>query len=252
MGSIVIVYNSKFILKYIRKLLFINLLIWQLGIAMAQSNPQQAVVLLHGIGLTPLFMSKIEKRLKQEGYVTYNVGYPSRQYTLEDLSKWLHGYLQKQNLQQYDQVHFVCHSMGGLLARRYQFRYPLDNMGRLVMLGPPNQGSELADILQSRLLYKLFFGPAGQQLTTTFDIAAVVGTPDYEVGVIAGNHSLIPFAYRFIYHADNDGMVSVESTRLTQAHKHVTMPVNHSFILWNKEVIEQVVSFLKTGEFREI
>lgn len=217
--------------------------------AYKESSNDEVVILLHGIARTDRSMKKMEKRLKRAGYEVINIHYPSRKYNLQALTVWLDKALKKKNIQRYKTLHFVTHSMGSLLGRAYNHKYKPQNMGRFVMLGPPNNGSELADILHDNFLFKLFYGPAGQQLTTDYDLSIIVGKPTYEVGIIAGTKSLVPFSTKMIYKKANDGMVSVDGTRLEQATAHITMPVNHAVMMQDKAVMERVVHFLQQGKF---
>ncbi len=234
---------------HLKSLLLGSLVVVALFITSLEArNNEEVVILLHGIARTHHSMHKMEENLINAGYTVINVHYPSRKYTLEELTQWLKKDLEKENINQYHKVNFVTHSMGGLLARAYCKKFLPKNMGRLVMLGPPNHGSELADLLHNNFLFKLIYGPAGQQLTTFYDLGSIVGEPNYEIGIIAGTKSLIPCS-QLIFEKSNDGMVSVNSTKLKLAKAHIVLSVNHALIMQNDIVIRKTKRFLKYGEF---
>ncbi len=155
--------------------------------------------------------------------------------------------------QQYkpSKIHFVTHSLGGIVLREYLQGVHLPNLGRVVMLAPPNHGSQLADLLHRNLLFKLITGPAGQELTTSQS-----STPNtlnqsvtYQLGIIAGNFSFNPFS-KAIFHEDNDGKVSVSSARIKGMKDFIIVPVSHMFMTNSKLVQQEIVFFLQNGEFR--
>ena len=130
------------------------------------------VILLHGIANAKIYMAPVELLLKKEGYQTLNITYPSLKQDIESLTTWLSDRLNKKQIwEKYDRVHFVAHSMGGLVSGFYLENFKdeiaADKMGRVVMIGTPHGGSEVADFLKENPLFKWVFGPAGQQLTTT-------------------------------------------------------------------------------------
>jgi triacylglycerol esterase/lipase EstA (alpha/beta hydrolase family) len=137
-----------------------------------------------------------------------------------------------------------------LLARVYLARYRPKRLGRVVMLGTPNGGSEIADRLKNFAAYRAFFGPAGQQLGTQrdADIDALLPRIDYPVGIIAGNRSIYPITSAFLP-KPHDGRVSVENTRLDGMADHVVIGASHPWLVRNAEAIEQTIAFLKGGQF---
>jgi pimeloyl-ACP methyl ester carboxylesterase len=146
-------------------------------------------------------------------------------------------------------VHFVVHSMGGLLVRAYLARYPETKIGRVVMLGTPNHGSEVADYMKDWRLYRWIFGPAGQQLVTQQQgISQLFGPVNFPLGIIAGNSTIDMFCSRIIGQT-NDGKVSVESTKLQGMAAHIVLPVSHLGMLHSRMVRRHIVQFLKTGAF---
>ena len=213
------------------------------------------VVLLHGIGRTSRSLDGLEGFLQDENYRTLSITYPSRRYTLEQLSQWLREIVLDASFwtdMTGGRVHFVGHSMGGLLIRYYLERYranvPPIKLGRVVMLGTPHQGSEVADLWHKMALYKWFYGPAGQQLTTAA-MNAVTIKPYYDLGMIAGNVSW-PYPDAWLAMKEpNDGRVSVESTRIEGMKDHIIVPATHTYIMDRNDVHGQILSFLKDGNF---
>ena len=211
------------------------------------------VILLHGIGHSMINMIFLEKFLKKHGYKTCNITYPSLKHDIKTLSQWLHDKLkEKQVWQTAHKVHFVTHSMGGLVSGFYlqdfKNNIPSEKLGRVVMLGAPHGGSEVADGLQDFWLYKLVFGPAGQDLTTHARKNDQI-QPDYELGIIAGTQNwLYPLGKIFI-NQPHDGCVSVESTKLDGMKDHIILPVLHGIMGWNPKIRKQTLYFLEHGEF---
>jgi alpha/beta hydrolase fold len=208
-------------------------------------------VLLHGISRTARSFRKMQAAIEAEGYATLNLGYASRSKALQTLAEDIHPAIERFAESIEGSVHFVCHSMGGLLARVYLARYRPKRLGRVVMLGTPNGGSEIADRLKNFGAYRAFFGPAGQQLGTQrdADIDALLPRIDYPVGVIAGNRSIYPIA-AVMLPKPHDGRVSVENTRLDGMADHVVIGASHPWLVRNDEAIAQTIAFLGDGRFK--
>jgi pimeloyl-ACP methyl ester carboxylesterase len=208
------------------------------------------VVLLHGISRTARSFRKMELALQRAGYATLNLDYASRRKPLEALTEDIHPAIELFAGGVTGSVHFVCHSMGGLLARAYLAKHKLARLGRVVMLGTPNGGSEIADRLQNLKAYRVFFGPAGQQLGTKRDAAMVALLPaiDYPIGIIAGNRSIYPISSIGLPRP-HDGRVSVINTRLDGMADHIVIRTSHPWLVRNGEAIEQTIVFLRDGKF---
>ncbi|MHC2461524.1 esterase/lipase family protein [Bradyrhizobium embrapense] len=207
-------------------------------------------VVLHGISRTARSFRRMELALKDAGFATLNLDYDSRRKGLEALAEDIHPSLDHFAQSCDGSVHFVCHSMGGLLARVYLARYRPTRLGRVVMLGTPNGGSEIADRLKHLAAYRAFFGPAGQQLVTRRDAAtsALLPAIDYEAGIIAGNRSVYPITSMGMPRP-HDGRVSVANTRLDGMADHIVIRTSHPWLVRNKDAIAQTIAFLRDGEF---
>lgn len=207
------------------------------------------VVLLHGILRGRRSMHGLARFLRDNGYKTLNLGYPSNRQSIEAITDIIRPQITTFAQSVAGDVHFVGHSMGGLVIRCYLHRSRPQNLGRVVMLGTPNQGSEVADFLKDRWAYKRVFGPAGHQLVTRLATAdQLFGRIDYELGIIAGNRSIDPIS-SWIIGSPNDGRVSIESTKVAGMTDHVVVPVAHAFLPTNKQVWPLVLDFLQTGRY---
>jgi len=214
------------------------------------NTTQDGVVLLHGISRTARSFRKIQAALEGSGFATLNQDYASRRKALEALAEDIHPAIQQFADGIDGSVHFVCHSMGGLLARVYIARYRPIRLGRVVMLGTPNSGSEIADRLRHFRAYRAFFGPAGQQLGTQRNEAvnALFPPVDYPVGIISGNRSIDPVAGTMLP-KPHDGRVSVANTRLDGMTDHVVVAASHPWLVRNSVAIGQTIAFLQGGKF---
>jgi pimeloyl-ACP methyl ester carboxylesterase len=211
---------------------------------------QDGVVLLHGISRTSRSFRKMQWAIEAGGFATLNLGYASRRKSLEALAEDIHPAIGRFAELTEGSIHFVGHSMGGLLARAYLARYRPRRLGRVVMLGTPNSGSEIADRLKNVRAYRAWFGPAGQQLITQRDAAldAILPPVDYPVGIIAGNRSVYPISSAFLP-KPHDGRVSVENTRLDGMMDHVVIAVSHPSLVRNRLALQQTIAFLRDGRF---
>jgi len=206
------------------------------------------VVLLHGLARTDSSMSKMDKSLTEAGYFTVNTTYPSRKYELRKLAKDVISIAVKK-CGKSSKINFVTHSMGGILVRQYLSENEIENLNHVVMLGPPNKGSEIVDKLRDIPGFKLINGPAGMQLGTgDMSVPNKLGSADFSLGIIAGTNT-INLILSTMLPRPNDGKVSVESTKLDGMNDHIAMPVTHPFMVKNQKVIKQVIYFLKNGEF---
>jgi len=210
----------------------------------------KAVILVHGIIRSSRSFDKMRKRLKKEGYQVFGFNYPSTRVPITDAGKYLERVLT--TLEGIEEIDFVVHSMGGLVVRSYLMdcEDPDPRINRMVMLGVPNQGAGIANKIQKWPLYKLLYGPAGQQLVTDSEgLISKLPIPEFEFGIIAGARGndqgfnpLIP--------GDDDGTVELAHTKLPGAADFMTVSALHSFLMSHAEVIEATIHFLETGKFR--
>lgn len=215
---------------------------------MRENKATECVVLLHGLAKTKYCMKKLQRVLSKQGYQVVNCTYPSLQYPIEQLADMAINDALKQCVNA-RKVHFVTHSMGGILVRLYLQNNQLKQLGQVVMLGPPNHGSPLIDYARRLVGKNVFKQQAGMQLGCSKNgITQQLGAADFALGVIAGNRTVNPIL-SLIIGCKNDGKVSVESTKLAGMKAHITMPVTHAFMMFNDKVIKQVLHFLEEGEF---
>lgn len=215
-------------------------------------NNMDCVILLHGLGRTSSSMSNMAEALSDRGYHTVNLDYPSRKYRVEQLAmSTLPRGLQQCSEKRAENIHFVTHSMGGILLRYFHAQQKIDLLGRVVMLSPPNQGSEAADYLKDRFLHQWYNGPAGQQLGTDPEsIPNQLGPVDFQLGIITGNtHAFFDAWLADEFPGPNDGKVSVERAKVEGMSDFLVLPYSHPFIMKKKEVIEQTIHFLQQGRF---
>ena len=180
----------------------------------------------------------------------YSRDYPSTRIPLESLIGHINEQVITFNRDPQRKIHYVGYSLGGLLARGAINRNRPSNLGRVVQLAPPNQGSEVADFWKNNFLFKWIFGPAGQDLgAEERSFARVLGSIDFELGVIAGNRTWDPISSAMI-EGPNDGKVSVESTKVSGLTDHIVISTSHTFIIYNREAWNQTLHFLECGKFK--
>lgn len=212
----------------------------------------ECVVLLHGLGRTRRSMDRIEAALRGAGYATANVDYPSQSKPIEALATVaVPEGLRDCRAGGARTIHFVTHSMGGLVLRYYLSTHEVEELGRVVMLAPPNQGSEVADALAGTPLYDRVNGPAGAQLVTGPDgIAARLGPVDFAPGIVTGNERTAIDGFLATHiPGENDGKVSVERAKVEGMGDFLVLPVTHTFMVFNEVVIGQALHFLRNGQF---
>jgi triacylglycerol lipase len=219
-------------------------------ISVANASATEGVVLLHGLARSPASMAKLEHALTAAGYAVVNQDYPSRTARISELSqRAITDALADPRLRDCAKIHFVTHSLGGILVRDYVSRQPIPKLGRVVMLGPPNRGSEVVDRLKSWKLFQLINGPAGSELgTDERSVPNALGPLRFELGVIAGDRS-INWINSLIIPGPDDGKVSIENTKVAGMKDHLVLHVTHPFMMRNAAVIRACLSFLQRGNF---
>ena len=219
----------------------------------ARSAQPRKVVLLHGLVRNPGSMQKLAKTLAAAGHRTCNVAYPSRRYTIEELTlTHVRPAITACFGTDPGPLDFVTHSLGGIIVRQLAATGDSITIGRVVMLSPPNQGSQIVDKLGHWGLFKLINGPAGNQLgTDPAQLPHTLGPAGFELGVITGNRS-INWILSLLIPGDDDGKVSIENAKLEGMRDFLVVPSTHTFIMKSRAVQAQVLHFLAHGCFQEV
>lgn len=215
------------------------------------ASATECVVLLHGLARSSMSLNKMQRALEEDGYLTANVDYPSRDYEIAELAEIAVGDGLKQCREEpgLQKIHFVTHSLGGILVRQYLSKRGIPELGRVVMLGPPNQGSAAADQMENVPGFDWLNGPAGRQLGKGEDsVPLALGPVNFELGVIAGNRTIDPITSAILENPD-DGRVSVEDTRIEGMDDFVVVEHSHAFMMRMQKPIELTKLFLHTGSF---
>ena len=208
------------------------------------------VVLLHGLSRSEYSLWPLQNLLEAHGFQVVNRSYPSESAPIDDLVAYVGAWVAACGNAR---THFVTHSMGGILARLWLRDNRPAQMGRVVMMAPPNQGTAIVDTLTANPgaadLMAMISGPAALQLGTgPGSVPAGLGPVDFELGVIAGNRAFSPLG-PMLLDGPNDGTVSVASTRVEGMADHIVLPTSHSLMMVNPLVLAEVLAFLKTGRF---
>jgi pimeloyl-ACP methyl ester carboxylesterase len=209
------------------------------------------VVLVHGMGRSTWSLKRVEVTLRKAGYHVINVPYPAKRCPVEDLANvTLAEAIRTRVPANAATIHFVTHSLGGLVLREYLAHHHLDNLGRVVMLAPPNKGSEIADWFKKYAWGRWILGPAGRELgTSQTDLPQRLPAVNYETGVIAGDRSADPW-FAGILPAPCDGKVTVQNTKVRGMTDFIVIHYSHMWMMWHKATLEEVLSFLRDGHFR--
>lgn len=210
---------------------------------------RRIVVLLHGLGRSNRSMAPMEEALMGAGYRVQNIDYPSTDHDFERLVELVGGHIEECCIRHDVRVDFVTHSLGGIILRAWAQQGGAGNIGRAVMLSPPNHGSEIVDTLKDFALFQWILGPTALELgTDPHSVPNRLGPVRFEAGVITGDWSWNPVFSRLIPGPD-DGKVSVESARVEGMGDFLVLPSGHPFIMGNDEVIRQTLHFLEHGRF---
>ncbi|MEA3470545.1 MAG: alpha/beta hydrolase [Thermodesulfobacteriota bacterium] len=218
--------------------------------ALEKSDKKQDewVILLHGIMRSPRSMNSIEHNLENRGYRVTNFGYPSTEESIETIAALLNKELTSIP-DEGKSVNFVTHSMGSIVVRYFLANYQVKNLGRVVMIAPPNRGSIIVSYLKNWPPYRWFFGEAGQELARAPDsLPNILPVPPCEFGIIAGGVGN-SFGFNPLIPGDDDGTVGVDETRLPDASDFIQIKGQHSTLLMQMSVIDNVIAFLEEGKF---
>jgi pimeloyl-ACP methyl ester carboxylesterase len=218
--------------------------------AFSQAPEEECVVLLHGLGRTSRSMTRLAAGLRDADYNVVNWDYPSRRQPIEQLAaEQLPQAVKACRQYNVSRIHFVTHSMGGILVRSYLRHHDLPDLGRVVMLSPPNGGSEIVDTFGSTFFFRIIYGPAGSQLGTSAD-SFVNRLPPvaFPVGVITGDRSVNPL-FSLLIPGGDDGEVSLDSARVEGMQDFLVVHASHPLIMRKLEAISQTVQFLRRGAF---
>lgn len=221
------------------------------GIIERPDDAREGVVLLHGIGRTWRSMARLARACRRAGYATLNVDYPSRRGPLDRHLPALHETVAP-FAARFDRLHVIGFSMGGLLAIGYLQRHRPENLGRVLLIGTPLGGSEVADMLLrtpgiSRL-FRRYMGPSLDELATLHRSTCIMPAVDYPLGVIAGATGLFG-PWGRLFNRDNDGLVAVDATRCDGLTAHIVLPYSHNGLLWRRAVADRAVAYLQHGAF---
>lgn len=220
----------------------------------AAGNNGDYVILVHALNKTYKSMQLLGRALSKEGYIVVYIDMPARKYPIEVLAlDYLAKTIDKVCIDKKKKIHLVGHSIGAIVIRQYLQRATKLNIGRVVMLAPPNRGSEMAEFVKKSVLsniYYWWFGPSAAQLGTSKNSYVNMMSEEVkaEVGIIAGDYSFNPFV-PFIIKGKNDGIVSVRRTKLKGIKEHLVLHVTHCTIIHNSESLDQISYFLSYGRF---
>jgi len=217
-------------------------------VTLSMAARAECVILLHGLARTEDSMDEVQEKLEEQGYTVKNISYESTKFDIETLAPTSIEPALKACGEDAG-INFVTHSMGGILVRQYLSENRVSNLNRVVMLGPPNKGSEVVDELGDFPGFHFINGDAGLQLGTgESSVPNRLGVVDFDLGVIAGTRSMNPILSSIIP-GEDDGKVSVKNTKIEGMNDHIQMPVTHTFMMQDDEVIDQVIYYLKKGQF---
>lgn len=205
---------------------------------------RETVVLLHGLWMHGIVMALMRRRIEHCGYRVVSYSYPTIRLTLSENAERLERFCLEQGA---GRLHFVGHSLGGAVILALLERKPALDIGRIVLVGPPYAGS-----FSARRFERL---PGGRKALGR-SIRQWLGQPRaadyarYEIGVIAGSAGIgLGTLIAPDLPKPNDGVVTVDETRVPGARDHVVISTGHTAMLVSAEVVRQVCAFLHTGAF---
>ncbi len=213
------------------------------------SSATLPVVLLHGLARSARSMAGLAEHLEAAGYAVCNIGYPSREAPIATLVEAHLRPALRACPGVWQGAHYVTHSMGGILLRALAQSEEAPRIHRVVMLAPPNQGSEVVDAIGDWPAFGWWNGPAGRELGTgAHSLPQRLGPVPFELGVIAATRSYNPLLSALIP-GDDDGKVAVASTRVAGMTDHATVAASHTFVMNHARARELTLRFLREGRF---
>lgn len=238
---------QKITLALLTLLLTLSLPVLAKGVNDEASPNRDCVILLHGLGRSSKSMRPIAKQLSEHGYRIANIDYPSRHQPISTLASKA---IQKgiSRCSNAPTIHFVTHSLGGILVREYLQENTIKNLGHVVMLGPPNQGSPVVDAYSNWPFAERIGGSAFLALSPTDGEVMDLGGVNFSLGVIAGKRTMNPILSSIIDGPD-DGKVQVDDTRVQGMQDHRVIAVSHPMMMRNTKVQQHVVCYLASGHF---
>jgi triacylglycerol lipase len=209
---------------------------------------RETIVLLHGLARTPLSLLAISLSARSRGYYVINWHYRSTRMTIAAASNAFARDVAPR-LANAPRVHFLTHSLGGIIVRHFLAAHPMPNVGRVVMLAPPNGGSEVADVLQRSCALKKLVAPLRELGTNDTSVPRSLPPAGFDLGVIAGAQSHIPLFDRWMQHVPNDGVVAVDRTRVDGMRDFLVLQRNHTTLPWAPDAIRAAMRFIERGTF---
>ena len=216
----------------------------------------KAVVLVHGLAAPGCWMDVLGTYLRTQGkYKVFNVEYASTRECMADHARSLANVIR--SLEGIDQIDLVGYSMGNVVIRRYLAGYKSRSGGwqadprihRIVMIAPPNHGSITAKRLSWNCLFKAVMGTPAVQLGADWEeLVDHLATPSGEFGIIAGGTGT-SLGFCVELPGDDDGRISVSSTRLAGATDFTVVPTVHELIAHDPRVLGRTLRFLQKGYF---
>ena len=207
---------------------------------------QETVVLLHGLGRSARAMAPLEKHLEEAGYQVVSIDYPTLRETPERVMAEVARQIDACCVGEASTLHFVGHSLGGLVARAYIAEHQPAGLGRVVVIGSPNKGTAVVDHYRDKWWFEIL-GPTAAMLGTgEHSFGATLEPPHYPLGVIAGhkpsnNDDVLPGA--------DDGLVTIDSTRVEGMTDFLVVPTGHAGLRYDEDVARQTIHFLSNGRF---
>ena len=215
-------------------------------ISPALSTENRCIIMLHGLGRSANSLWIAEQFFTARDYEVHRLAYPSTKKVLDQLGEQIRS--EAQGLCS-TTPNFLTHSMGGIILRVIKSTHPDFAVARVVMLGPPNHGSEIVDEWGDWKLFAQLNGPAGARLGRD-GIVTELPNVEFDLGIIAGSRSLNPY-YSHLITGSDDGKVSIEATKVARMQDHIVLPVTHTLMMNSGEVLNQALHFFQNGYFRK-